>query len=130
MRFSLHSAAMAAAIVGLAGTSAWAESAAVVSGGATGGNGSSSVAIASAPVGSTIVVNGKPCRVVAADNSKHAEGLSGSATASAGGSSVSIGTGSGNSSVVVGSSSNSDGSGSSTCVIVKPQSSAEDQGNR
>lgn len=106
---------------------AGAESAAIVSS----GNGSSSVSVATAPIGSTVVVNGKPCKVVAADKpSETGTGrLSGSATASASGagSSVSIGTGGGGASgsVVVHSGTDANGTQTSNCVIVKPQSSAD-----
>lgn len=120
MRFT-HQAIMAAVAalgIALASGSVRAESssAAVV----TGSNGSSSVSINTAPVGSTVVVNGKPCKVIAGDDNRH---MSGTVTTSPnGGSSVSIGTASGGAGVIMGSSSD----GTSTCMVIKPKASADD----
>jgi hypothetical protein len=112
-------AAVAALGITLASGSVRAESssaAAVV----TGNNGSSSVSINTAPIGSTVVVNGKPCKVVAGDDTRH---MSGTVTTSAnGGSSVSIGTANGGGGVIMGSSSD----GTSTCMVIKPKASADD----
>ena len=122
MRFTHQAtiAAVAALGIALASGSVRAESssaAAVV----TGNNGSSSVSINTAPVGSTVVVNGKPCKVVAGDDTRH---MSGTVTTSPnGGSSVSIGTASGSGAgVIMGSSSD----GTSTCMVIKPKASADD----
>ena len=90
--------------------------------GSAAGSGSS-VAIGSAPEGSTVIVNGKPCRVVTGDagagNSTTIHtgpgGLSGTTTVTPGGST----------SVTVGSGSSTGGSASagagSDCVITRPQ---------
>jgi hypothetical protein len=122
MRFT-HQATMAAVAalgIALASGSVRAESssaAAVV----TGSNGSSSVSINTAPVGSTVVVNGKPCKVVAGDDTRHMSGTV-TTTSPNGGSSVSIGTASGGGGVIMGSSSD----GTSTCMVIKPKASADD----
>jgi hypothetical protein len=121
MRFTHQAAIAAVAALGIALASgsprAESSSAAVV----TGNNGSSSVSINTAPVGSTVVVNGKPCKVVAGDDTRH---MSGTVTTSPnGGSSVSIGTASGSGAgVIMGSSSD----GTSTCMVIKPKASADD----
>ena len=89
------------------------------------------VAVATGSDG-TVVVNGKPCRVVATKDGSNSTtvttgsgGLSGSTTVSpGGGSSVTISPGNNSSSVAVGSSSSSGGSSAaagSDCVIYRPQ---------
>lgn len=122
MRFTNQTALTAIAVLGVvlasAPVRAESSSAAVV----TGNNGSSSVSIDTAPVGSTVVVNGKPCKVVAGDDTRH---MSGAVTTSGNGG-VSIGTGNGASGVVM--SSNSDGT--STCMVIKPKTSADDSDRR
>src|SRR5438105_10227568 len=92
-----------------------------------------SVAVGTSSNG-TVIVNGKPCRVVTTKDGSNSTtittgsgGLSGSTTVSpGGGSSVSITPGGSGSSVAVGSSSSSGGSHSSAaagsdCVIYRPQ---------
>ena len=91
-----------------------------------------SVAVSSGPNG-TVVVNGKPCRVVTTKDGSNSTtittgsgGLSGTTTVSpGGGSSVSISPGGSGSSVAVGSSASSSSGGSSAaagsdCVIYRP----------
>jgi len=90
-----------------------------------------SVAVGTSSNG-TVIVNGKPCRVVTTKDGSNsttitsgAGGLSGSTTVSpGGGSSVTISPGSNSSSVAVGSSSSSGSSSAaagSDCVIYRPE---------
>src|SRR5438874_11370025 len=90
-----------------------------------------SVSVASGSNG-TVIVNGKPCRVVTTKDGSNsttitsgAGGLSGSTTVSpGGGSSVTISPGGNSSSVAVGSSSSSSGFSAvagSDCVIYRPE---------
>jgi|SRR6185312_16068874 len=124
MRFTHQTALAAVAVLGVALASAPVRAESSSTAVVTGNNGSSSVSINTAPVGSTVVVNGKPCKVVAGDDTRH---MSGTVTTSGnGGSSVSIGTGNGASGVVM--SSNSDGT--STCLVIKPKTSADDSDRR
>jgi len=86
-----------------------------------------SVAVGTSSNG-TVIVNGKPCRVVTTKDGSNsttitsgAGGLSGSTTVSpGGGSSVTISPGCNSSSVAVGSSSSSAAAGSD-CVIYRPE---------
>lgn len=90
-----------------------------------------SVAVGTSSDG-TVIVNGKPCRVVTTKDGTNSTtittgsgGLSGSTTVSPGaGSSVTISPGGNSSSVAVGSSSSSGGSSAATgsdCVIYRPE---------
>ena len=118
MRASLIAASLATSAVIAAATvpvTAHAQSAGVAT---AAGNGTASVAVGSAPVGRTVIVNGKPCRVVARDGGDG--GLSGTATAGPNGTSVSIAPGGAGGSVAVGSSSGANATAG--CVVVKPSS--------